>query len=146
MATVLKSVLVPHSARTMFELVERCERYPEFLPWCAAAEVFERTDTLTRARLDIDYHGLESHISTVNSKQPYERIELEFVEGPFDHFKGHWRFVALGEAGCRVEFSVDYTFSSGAMDRLLAPVFGHIIETLVERFVTRADALAAARC
>lgn len=142
MATVLKSVLVPHSARTMFDIVDDCARYPEFLPWCAAAEVFEHTDSVTRARLDVDYHGLESHISTVNAKQPYERIDLEFVEGPFDRFKGHWRFLALGEAGCRVEFSVDYAFSSGAMDRILAPVFGHIIETLVERFVARADALA----
>ena len=145
MATVLKSVLVAHSARTMFDVVDDCARYPEFLPWCAGAEVFERTDTVTRARLDVDYHGLESHISTVNSKQPYERIDLEFVEGPFDRFKGHWHFVALGEAGCRVEFSVDYAFSSGAMDRILAPVFGHIIETLVDRFVMRADALAQGR-
>ena len=145
MATVLKSVLVAHAARTMFDLVDDCGRYPEFLPWCAGVEVFERTELITRARLDIDYHGLESTISTLNRKQPCERIDLEFVEGPFDRFKGHWRFVALGEAGCRVEFSVEYAFSSGAMDRLLAPVFGHIIETLVERFVMRADALGERR-
>jgi ribosome-associated toxin RatA of RatAB toxin-antitoxin module len=142
MRTVLKSVLVPHSARTMFDLVDDCERYPEFLPWCAATEVFERTAEVTRARLDIDYHGLTTHIATLNRKQAPERMDLEFVEGPFDRFKGHWRFVALGDAGCRVEFSVDYAFSSGAMDKLLAPVFGHIIETLVERFVMRADSLA----
>ena len=145
MATVLKSVLVAHSARSMFDIVDDCARYPEFLPWCAGAEVFERTPSRTRARLDVDYHGLQSHISTVNVKQPWERIDLEFVEGPFDRFKGHWRFVALGDAGCRVEFSVDYAFSNGAMDQLLAPVFGHIIETLVERFVLRADALGERR-
>jgi ribosome-associated toxin RatA of RatAB toxin-antitoxin module len=145
MRTVLKSVLVSHSARTMFDLVDDCERYPEFLPWCAATEVFERTSEITRARLDIDYHGLTSHISTLNTKQAPGRMDLEFVEGPFDRFKGHWRFVALGEAGCRVEFSVDYAFSSGAMDKLLEPVFGHIVETLVERFVMRADALAQCR-
>src|SRR5438874_2063673 len=97
------------------------------------------------ARIDIDYHGLTTHIATLNRKHAPERMDLEFVEGPFDRFKGHWRFVALGEAGCRVEFSVDYAFSSGAMDKLLAPVFGHIIETLVDRFVTRADALAERR-
>ena len=145
MATVLKSVLVPHSARTMFELVDDCARYPEFLPWCARVEVFESSDRLTRARIDIDYHGLESHISTMNTKQPWERIDLEFVDGPFDRFTGHWRFSALGDLGCRVEFSVDYAFSGGGIDRILAPVFGHIIETLVERFVLRADSLAALR-
>ncbi len=145
MRSVLKSVLVPHSARTMFDLVDDCERYPEFLPWCAATEVFERTSEITRARLDIDYHGLTTHLATLNRKQAPERMDLEFVEGPFDRFKGHWRFAALGDAGCRVEFSVDYAFSSGAMDKLLAPVFGHIIETLVERFVMRAASLAQRR-
>jgi ribosome-associated toxin RatA of RatAB toxin-antitoxin module len=145
MRTILKSVLVPHSARTMFDLVDDCGHYPEFLPWCAAAEVFERTSAITRARLDIDYNGLTSHISTLNRKEPPERMELEFVEGPFDRFKGHWRFIALGDAGCRVELAVDYAFSNGAMDKLLAPVFGHIIETLVEHFVMRADALAERR-
>jgi ribosome-associated toxin RatA of RatAB toxin-antitoxin module len=48
----------------MFELVEDVESYPEFLPWCAGTEVFERTPEVTMARLDIDYHGLTSHIAT----------------------------------------------------------------------------------
>jgi ribosome-associated toxin RatA of RatAB toxin-antitoxin module len=142
MPTVLKSVLVAHSARTMFDLVDDVERYPQFLPWCPGAQVSERTDEITRARIDIDYHGLASHVSTLNRKHPPQRMDLEFVEGPFREFKAHWSFVALGDAGCRVEFSVDYEFSNAAMAALAGPVFGHIIETLVERFVARAEALA----
>lgn len=139
MPTVLKSVLVNHRAETMYALVEDVERYPEFLPWCSGAEVLERTAGITRARIGIDYHGLTSHISTLNRKEAPGRMDLEFVEGPFDEFKGHWRFVPLGEQGCRVEFALDYAFSNAAMAALLGPVFGHIIETLVERFVARAD-------
>ena len=139
MPTVAKSVLVAASAGAMFHLVEDCERYPEFLPWCSGAEVFERTPALTRARIDIDYHGLASHISTLNRKQEPGRIDLEFVEGPFDHFKGHWRFQPLGNEGCRVDFALDYEFSNAALEKLLGPVFGHIIETLVDRFVARAE-------
>jgi ribosome-associated toxin RatA of RatAB toxin-antitoxin module len=143
MRTVQKSVLVPHSAAMMFDLVDGCERYPDFLPWCSAVELFERTAEVTRARLDIDYHGLKTHISTVNRKHPLERMDIGFVAGPFEKFQGHWRFTALGDAGCRVDFALDYAFSNGAMDALLAPVFGHIVDTLVECFVRRADALAA---
>ena len=142
MPTVLKSVLVPRSARTMFDLVDDVERYPQFLPWCSGVQVFERSDTLTRARIDIDYHGLSSHFSTLNHKDAPSRMDLEFVEGPFEVFKGHWTFVPLGESGCRVEFALDYAFSNAAMAALLGPVFGHIIETLVDRFVARAEALA----
>lgn len=139
MPTVLKSVLVQRPAADMFALVEDVERYPEFLPWCSATEVLERTAETTRARIDIDYHGLTSHVSTLNRKQAPQRMDLEFVEGPFEKFKGHWRFVPLGDAGCRVEFALDYSFANAAMDALLGPVFGHIIETLVDRFVARAE-------
>jgi len=123
----------------MYALVDDCERYPEFLPWCAGATVHDRTADTSQATLEIDYHGLESRITTLNRNSPPERIDLDFIEGPFDQFKGHWRFVPLGDAGCRVEFALDYSFSSHAMEALLGPVFGHIIETLVDRFVERAE-------
>ena len=43
---------------------------------------------------------------------------------------------------CRVEFALDYSFSNAAMTALLGPVFGHIMETLVDRFVARAEAIS----
>jgi ribosome-associated toxin RatA of RatAB toxin-antitoxin module len=138
MPTVRKSVIVPHSCEAMFELVERCELYPEFLPWCSGAQVHERTPAITRASLDIDYHGLTSRISTLNRKDAPRRIGLEFVDGPFERFRGEWTFAALGEEGCRVALAVDYAFDNVALETLLGPVFGHILETMVERFVERA--------
>jgi ribosome-associated toxin RatA of RatAB toxin-antitoxin module len=139
MPTVRKSVIVPHSCEAMFDLVDAAERYPEFLPWCSGTEVFERTDEITRARLDIDYHGLRSHVSTLNRKQRPGKMALEFVDGPFEQFRGQWRFTALGAQGCRVELDLEYTFANGALEALLAPVFGHIMDTLVDRFVERAE-------
>ena len=141
MANVVKSVLVPRPAAELFALVDDCERYPEFLPWCSHAEVFERSDAVTRARLDVDYHGLKTHITTVNRKSPPDRIDLEFLEGPFDVFKGRWRFTPLGAEGCRVDLEVEYELASASMASMLRPVFGHIVETLVDRFVARAEAL-----
>lgn len=143
MPTVRKSVIVDRPSATMFALVDDVESYPEFLPWCSGTQVFERTPEATVARLDIDYHGLTSHIQTRNVKEPPHRMALEFVEGPFDRFKGGWRFTSLGEGGCRVEFALDYAFSSVALETVLGPVFGHIVETLVDRFVERAESLPA---
>ena len=139
MPTVHKSVIVARPASAMFALVDDCERYPEFLPWCAGATVHDRTADTSQATLEIDYHGLKSRITTLNRNSPPERIDLDFVEGPFQQFHGHWRFVRLGEEGCRVEFSLDYAFSNRPMEAALGPVFGHIIETLVDRFVERAE-------
>jgi ribosome-associated toxin RatA of RatAB toxin-antitoxin module len=142
MATVRKSVIVPFACEAMFDLVDDVESYPRFLPWCAATEVFERTSERTRARLDIDYHGLKSSISTDNAKSRPHEMMLGFVDGPFESFRGAWRFAALGDEGCRVELQVDYDFSSTTLERVLGPVFGHIMETLVDRFVKRAESQA----
>jgi len=139
MKTVRQSVIVARPAEAMFRLVDEAERYPEFLPWCSAAEVHERIPERTRATLEIDYRGMKSRITTVNRNVPPESIDLELVEGPFERFIGHWRFVPLGTEGCRVEFALEYAFSSGALESLLAPVFGYVTETLVDHFVKRAE-------
>jgi len=141
MATVTKSVLVPHSAERMFELVDRVERYPEFLPWCPATKLIERTGEITRARIDVDYHGLKSHVTTRNAKQRPHRMTLELEEGPFERFHGEWTFRSLGEEGCRVEFALEYKGAAGAVAALLEGVFAHIASTLVDRFVERAASL-----
>ena len=36
-------MLVAHSATEMFDLVDRIELYPQFLPWCGGAEVLALT-------------------------------------------------------------------------------------------------------
>ncbi|HZZ93064.1 MAG TPA: type II toxin-antitoxin system RatA family toxin [Usitatibacter sp.] len=143
MPTVRKSALVSHRPEAMFELVEDVEQYPRFLPWCASTEVYERTPQVTRARLDIAYGGLRTHITTRNTKDPPHGMTLEFVDGPFERFRAQWRFVALGDTGCRVEFSLDYDLASAPLRALLGPLFGHVADTMVERFIERADALAA---
>jgi len=139
MPIVRKSVIVARPARAMFELVEEVERYPEFLPWCAATHVYERTDSVIRARLDIAYRGLRMHLTTRNEKEAPHRMTLELVDGPFEHFHGEWRFTPLGDAGSRVELTLDYKLASAALQALLGRVFDHVADTLVERFVERAE-------
>lgn len=141
MPTVRKSVIVARPTEAMFALVEDVERYPEFLPWCAGAHVYERTEHVIRARLDIAYRGLRTHVATVNAKEAPRRMTLELVDGPFEYFHGEWRFTPLGDAGCRAELALDYKFASPALQVLLGRVFDHVADTLVERFVERAEAL-----
>ena len=140
MPVVRKSAIVPHSCEAMFDLVEGCERYPEFLPWCREVEVLERREDRITARLHIDFRGLRTQIATRNAKQRPRRMTLELVEGPFTQFGGEWTFDSLGDEGCKVQLALDYTMG-GALQGVLAPVFGHIAATMVERFVQRADEL-----
>ena len=141
MPTLNKSAIVPHPRETMFDLVDRVEAYPEFLPWCSGVRLLERTPEVTSARIEIAWHGLETRVATRNAKRPPEAMDLEFLEGPFETFRGSWRFAPLGAGGCRVEFSLEYAFASRALELALGPLFSQIMGSVVDRFVERADTL-----
>lgn len=143
MAQVEKSVLVPHSAAQMYALVDTPERYPEFLPWCGGVDLRHRDDTTTEATLHIDYHGLKQHFTTRNRKEFPRAMDIHLVDGPFRHLEGSWRFIALSEAACKIEFQLHYTFSSPLLEKVIAPVFSHIANTFVDAFVQRAEKIYA---
>ena len=144
MQCVRKSVLVAHSAMQMFDLVDRVEDYPKFLPWCAGARVLETHPGGKTARLDIDYHGVRAHFTTENTNTPGVLIVVTLKDGPFRHLDGEWRFKSLRADAAKVEFDLNYEFSSGLLDRVIGPVFSHIANTFIDAFVRRADTVYGA--
>jgi ribosome-associated toxin RatA of RatAB toxin-antitoxin module len=141
MAVVEKSVLIERTAAQMFELVDRVEDYPKFLPWCGGTELLERSDSKTAARIHISYHGLKAHFATENTKEAPRQMSIRLREGPFRSMDGGWRFTSLGDTACKVEFRLQYEFSSKILEKALGPVFHHIANTFVESFVKRAQQL-----
>ena len=141
MRRVLKSVLVPYSAARMFELVDRVERYPEFLPWCGGAQVIATRPEGKTARIDIDYHGVKAHFTTDNVNRVPESIVVTLNDGPFRHLHGEWRFHALARDACKVEFELAHEFSTHILEAALGPIFSHIANTFIDAFVRRAEAV-----
>lgn len=144
MALVEKSVLIAHSAQQMFDLVDCCEDYPKFLPWCSKADLHFRDENQTVATLHVNYHGIKSHFSTRNIKLAPERMDIGLVNGPFRYLEGSWAFRPLSDSACKVEFRMHYEFSSRLFEKAIGPVFGHIAKTFVEAFVKRAESLYGA--
>ena len=139
MAIVEKSVLIERSAVQMFDLVDKIEDYPGFLPWCGGTELLERNETTTSAKIHISYHGIKAHFSTENTKEYPHKMTLKLREGPFRHLDGLWRFTPLGDAACKVEFRLHYEFASKLLEKVLGPVFNHIAGSFIEAFVNRAQ-------
>jgi ribosome-associated toxin RatA of RatAB toxin-antitoxin module len=139
MAQVEKSVLVPHSATQMYQLVDAPERYPEFLPWCGGVDLKQRDEAITVATLHIDYHGIKQNFTTENTKTFPTLMDIKLVDGPFRHLEGVWRFIPLSEDACKIEFKLHYEFSNHLLEKIIAPVFSHIANTFVDAFVERAE-------
>lgn len=144
MARVEKSVLVAHTPERMFELVDRVEDYPIFLPWCGGTELKSRDAHHTVATIHIAYMGIRQSFTTENAKQHPREMRIRLKEGPFTELEGDWFFIPLGTEACKVEFRLQYVFSSRMLESILAPVFSHITNTFVDAFVRRADEVYAA--
>lgn len=145
MPEVVKTVLVAYTPAEMFTLVDAVENYPDFLPWCGGSELHLRDDSTTEATIHIHYMQVKQRFSTRNAKCFPESMELRLKDGPFRQLEGEWRFKALGDAACKIEFSLRYEFSSALLAKLLGPVFGHIANTLVDAFVHRAEKVYGSR-
>ena len=139
MSSIKKTVLVPHSAAEMFELVDNVLEYPNFLPWCSNAEVIKREGNLLEARVFMDYMKIKNHFGTRNTNTPEREIKMSFLEGPFKKLDGVWQFQPLGDNACKINFSLDYEFSNALLSKIIGPVFGSISGSLVHSFVKEAD-------
>jgi ribosome-associated toxin RatA of RatAB toxin-antitoxin module len=140
MVTVDRSALVAHPARLMYELVEKVEDYPKFLPWCSGVQVVSREPGRTVATLHVLYHGIRQQFTTENTNREGEAIEIRLVSGPFRHLVGLWSFRTLDEAACKVSLHMEYQLSNALLAGVAGPVFGHIANTFVDAFVRRAHA------
>lgn len=143
MALVEKTVLVAHSAEQMFNLVDRVEDYPQFLPWCGGGTVDAMQGTTMHATLHINYYHIKQHFSTVNRRQPPYEIDMTLRDGPFRHLDGSWRFIPLTDEACKIQFRLHYEFSSKLLEKAIGPVFHYITNSFVDAFIRRADKIYA---
>ena len=141
MAALERSALVPFSAERMFALVNDVRRYPEFVPWCAGAEVLAETDALIEASLRLKRGGVEYRFTTRNTLTPVTAMRLELVDGPFTTFTGDWTFKALAEDACKISLTLNFEYRGRLATAALGALLSSSADTLVEAFCQRAKAL-----
>ena len=137
MKRISRSAIVECGAMDFYALVEAIECYPDFLPWCAASEVRERTPGRTVAMLTLAVKGVRQSFTTENTNLPGQSIDMRLIEGPFKRFAATWRFTPLGAGACKAEYSMEYEFSNRLVAAVLEPVFRRIADGTVDAFTKR---------
>ena len=141
MREIARTALVPYSPQQMFDLVEDFERYPQFVPWVASAQILERGDGYVVGQLEMQRSGLRERFATRVSFTPPERIEMSLVEGPFKTLYGLWSFTPIQDRGTKVSLKMQFEFSHALASLLLSKTFEKNCSQLVDAFVQRARAL-----
>ena len=136
----------PHSSAQLYAMVLDVEKYPEFLPWTAAARIKSRTPIeggeVMEADLVISFKVFRERFGSRVTLLPGQKVILtEYVDGPFRHLKSVWRFRDLPEGGCEVAFEVDFEFRNAILAGVIGLVFNEAMTRVVRAFETRAAKL-----
>lgn len=140
---------VNHSPRDMFDLVADVESYPEFLPLCEALTVRSRRDggngkSLLVADMTVGYKAIRETFTTQVLLKPDDlAIDVKYLDGPFRYLDNRWRFIAEGEAGCIIDFFIDYAFKSRMLGVVMGSMFDRAFRMFAEAFEKRADRIYA---
>ena len=145
MPTHSETRTLPYTADQMYVLVADVAKYPEFLPWCAAARIRSRSDCgdheVMEADLVISFKVFRERFgSRVTLWPDQRRIDTEYLDGPFKFLKSYWIFRDHDD-GCEVEFFVDFEFRNVILQKVIGVVFNEAMQRIVRAFETRAATL-----
>jgi coenzyme Q-binding protein COQ10 len=147
MPTHSESRTMPYTAGQMYDLVADVGRYPEFLPWTAAARVRTRNarangSEVLEADLVIAFMVFREKFGSRVTLWPDKgTIETEYLDGPFHHLLSKWGFRDLADGGCEVSFFVDFKFKNAVLQKLIGSVFDEAMHRVVRAFEQRAQSL-----
>jgi coenzyme Q-binding protein COQ10 len=137
MPTHAERQIVPYRPEQLFDLVADVAKYPQFLPWCAAARVRSRTPTELVADITV---GFGPFRETFTSRDRLERpghIQVSYEHGPFRYLNNHWVFLPHDQ-GCEVDFFIDFEFRSRILQAAIGVVFNEAVRRMVGAFMKRA--------
>lgn len=141
---------LPYTARQMYDLVADVARYPEFLPWTAAARIRSRShrpdgSEVMEADLVISFKVFRERFGSRVTLWPAEmRVDTQYLDGPFKFLVSGWSFRDLPGSGCEVDFHVDFEFRNAILQKVIGVVFDEAMHRVVRAFETRARALYGA--
>lgn len=133
---------LPYTAQQMYDLVADVARYPEFLPWTAAARVRSVTDhgdyAVMLADLVISFKVFREKFGSRVILSPAKlQIDTSYIDGPVKHLESEWRFRDV-EGGCEVSFEVDFAFRSKLLQGAAGMFFNEAMQRIVHAFEERA--------
>ena len=129
----------------MFDLVADIDSYDLFLPWCNNSRIIESSkidsdNDYVIADLEIGYKNLVYiYRSAVSLNRKNLIIDVEFVDGPFNHLVNKWSFKMTEGNQCEIDFFIDFELNVGVFNYLISKFFDKAFNKMVSSFEDRAS-------
>ena len=129
----------------LVDLVLDIEKYPEFVPFCVDAKVYEKKEKdnllLIIADLTIGKGPFkDTYKSDVKYNKKENSIYVTNLDGPLKHLKNTWYFKEENNV-TDVSFEVDFELKNEFLNIVMTKSFQFALDKIAEAFQKRAEDL-----
>ena len=140
-----QEVIINHSAKSIYEIVLDIENYPDFVPFCHEAKVYEnkKKGDLVKIIADLTIgKGVfkDTYKSDIEYNNEENSIFVTNIDGPLNHLENKWFFNELGDS-TEVSFEIDFEIKNKFLNILMTTSFQFGLEKIADAFQTRAEEL-----
>ena len=96
------------------------------------------------AAVEVSKAGISKTFTTRNTLVNNQSILMHLVDGPFKRLMGGWKFTPLTPEACRIEFQLDFEFTSKLIELAFGRVFKELAGSMVQAFTARAKEVYSA--
>tara|TARA_B100000686_G_scaffold177287_1_gene184279 strand:- start:1381 stop:1830 length:450 start_codon:yes stop_codon:yes gene_type:complete len=137
--------LVECKKEQLISLVLDIEKYPEFVPFCVGAKVYEKKEKNNLLLIIADLTiGRGPFKDTYKSNVKYNKEEnfifVTNLDGPLKHLKNKWYFKEK-ENITEVSFEVDFELKNEFLNIVMTKSFQFALDKIAEAFQKRAENL-----
>ena len=138
--------LIECKKKDLIDLVLDIEKYPEFVPFCYSARVYEnnKEDDLTRIVADLTIGKgpfKDTYKSDVVFNKKKDTIFVKNIDGPLNHLSNNWIFTDKKDGMTEVTFDIDFEIKNKFLNSLMVVSFQFGLEKIADAFQKRAEKL-----
>ena len=137
--------LIECKKKDLIELVLDIEKYPEFVPFCIDAYIYEKKqkDNLTLIVADLTIGKgpfKDTYKSDVKFNKSNDSIFVENIGGPLNYLKNSWYFNQK-EIGTEIIFDIDFEIENKFLNILMTKSFQYGLDKIADAFQKRAESI-----
>ena len=137
--------LIECKKEQLIDLVLDIEKYPEFVPFCIGAKVYEKKEKdnllLIVGDLTIGKGPFkDTYKSDVKYNKKEDSIFVTNLDGPLKHLENTWHFKEKNNI-TEVSFEVDFELKNEFLNIVMTKSFQFALDKIAEAFQKRAEDL-----
>ena len=138
--------LIECEKKDLIKLVLDIEKYPDFVPFCFDAKIYEnkKDGNIQKIIADLTIGKgpfKDTYKSDVAFDKKKDTIYVKNIEGPLNHLTNNWTFTDKNNGITEVTFDIDFEIKNKFLNSLMVVSFQFGLEKIADAFQKRAEKL-----